>query len=155
MPQLVKGGKYAYAWSKVSKDGKIVIPNEVIEEYKLSNCTRVILVPGSKRSGGFGVTSVELLQNSSLRILLDNNPQLANFQSQEGEAINFKGKTICWVQMNQDRSIVVPLETLRNYGIKQGDSLLSVRGSRFAIAFPVRGPIIEEAKKHEDLEIFE
>jgi bifunctional DNA-binding transcriptional regulator/antitoxin component of YhaV-PrlF toxin-antitoxin module len=155
MPQLVKGGKYAYAWSKVDKNGKITIPKEAIEEYNLVNCEKLILISGSKRSGGFGLTTAELLQNSMLRIILNNTPQLANYQSPEGEAIDFKGKTVCWVKMNTDGSIVVPLETLRNYGIRQGDRLLSVRGSRFALGFIVRGPIIEEAKKHEDLEIFE
>lgn len=74
MPQLVRGGKYAYGRSGVSNQGKIVIPYEATAEYSFLNYGKVVLLPGSKRSGGFSVTSVELLANQSflpfwLRIL--------------------------------------------------------------------------------------
>ncbi len=36
MPQLVKGGKYVYGWSKVSTKGKIAIPDKAKEEYNLA-----------------------------------------------------------------------------------------------------------------------
>lgn len=152
MPQLVKGGKYAYAWSKVSQKGKVTIPNEALVEYNLLKGKNLILMPGNKRSGGFGLTSEDLLKDSPLHVVLDENPQLAKFQTPEGEAVEIKGKTYCWVKLNKDGSIVVPTETLKNYGVNPGDSLLSVRGSRLAIGFPVKGPIIEEAKRHSNLE---
>jgi bifunctional DNA-binding transcriptional regulator/antitoxin component of YhaV-PrlF toxin-antitoxin module len=155
VPQLVKGGKYLYSWSKVSSKGKIVIPNEAIMEYNLLTCDNVILMPGSKRSGGFGLTSMELLKNSALSAILDGHPELSKFQIIEGEAIAIKGKTYCWVKMNKDGNIVVPVRTLKSYGINPGDNLLSVRGSRIALGFPVRGPIIDEAKKHSNIEICE
>ena len=155
MPQLVKGGKYAYAWSKVNTNGRIVIPNEAITKYNLLTCDNVILMSGSKRSGGFGLTSVELLENSALRVILDGHPQLSKFQVAEGEAMEIKGKTYCWVKMNKDGSIVVPVRTLKNYGINLGDNVLSVRGSRFALGFVVRGLIIDEAKKHSNIKICE
>lgn len=155
MPQLVKGGKYAYAWSKVSTNGMIVIPNEAITEYNLLTCDNGILMPGSKRSGGFGLTTVNLLKKSALHVILDGHPQLAKFQITEGETIEIKGKTYCWVKINKDGSIVVPVRTLKNYGINPSDSVLSVRGSRVALGFVVRGPIIDEAKKHANIKICE
>jgi bifunctional DNA-binding transcriptional regulator/antitoxin component of YhaV-PrlF toxin-antitoxin module len=155
MPQLVKGGKHAYGWSKVGAKGKIVIPDEAKEEYNLAACDKVILLPGSKRSGGFGLTTNELLKSSRLHVLLDSCPALAEFQEPEGRAVKINGKTCCWVKLNQDGSILVPLETLKIYGINLGDLLLSVRGSNVAVGFSVRGPIIREAKKHSDIELFE
>ncbi len=155
MPRIVKGGKYVYGWSKVGDRGKIVIPKEAIEEYNLMAYKNVILIPGSKRSGGFGLTTVGLLKNSPLAVILDKNPQLAEFQVSEGKAIEIRGKTYCWVRMHNDGSITVPVEALKRYGINPGDRLLSVRGSNIAIGFPVRGPIIEEAKKHSEIELFE
>jgi len=155
MPQLVKGGKYVYGWSKVSAKGKIAIPDEAKEEYNLAACDKAILLPGSKRSGGFGLTTKELLKNSRLHVLLDNCPALAEFQEPEGRAVKINGKTCCWIKLNQDGSITVPLGTLKIYGINAGDLLLSVRGSNVALGFPVRGPIIDEAKKHFDIELFE
>jgi len=144
-----------YAWSKVSSKGKIVIPKEAITEYNLLTWNNVILMSGSKRSGGFGLTSVELLEKSALRGILDGHPQLAKFQVTEGEAIEIKGRTFCWVKMNKDGSIIVPVNTLKNYGINPGDKLLSVRGSRLALGCIVKGPIIDEAKKHSNIEICE
>jgi bifunctional DNA-binding transcriptional regulator/antitoxin component of YhaV-PrlF toxin-antitoxin module len=155
VPQLVKGGKHAYAWSKVNNQGKITIPQEALTEYKLLIWDKVILMPGSKRSGGFGVTSVELLEKSALRGILDGHPQLAKFQINEGEPIEIKGKTLCWVKMNKDGSITVPVSTLKKYGINPSDRLLSVRGSCLALGFIVKGPIIDEARKHSNIEIYE
>ena len=155
VPQLVKGGKHAYAWSKVSNKGKITVPNEALTEYNLLTWDKVILIPGSKRSGGFGVTSAELLEKSALHGILAENPQLAKFQINEGETVEIKGKRYCWVKMNQDGSITVPASTLKEYGINLGDKLLSVRGSCLALGFIVKGPIIDEAKKHSNIKICE
>lgn len=155
MPQIVKGGKYVYGWSKVGSRGKIIIPNEAIEEYNLMTNNNVILTPGSKRSGGFSLTTKEFLNNSPLSVILEKNPQLAEFQESEGEALEINGKTYCWVKMHKDGSIIIPIETLKRYGINPGDCLLSVRSSNIAICFPVRGPIVDEAKKHSNIELFE
>ncbi len=155
MPQLVKGGKYAFGWSKVGSNGKIVIPDEAIREYSLTINKNVILMPGSKRSGGFGLTTVGLLKNSPLAFTLDRAPQLAEFKISEGEALEINGKTYCWVKLQHDGIIIVPIETLKRFGVNPDDCLLAVRGSNRAIGFPVRGPIIEEAKKHPEIELFE
>jgi bifunctional DNA-binding transcriptional regulator/antitoxin component of YhaV-PrlF toxin-antitoxin module len=155
MPQLVKGGKYVYGWSKVSNRGKIAIPNEAKEKYNLATCDEDVLMPGSKRSGGFSLTTKELLKNSRLSAILDRCPRIAEFQEPEGQAIEINGKPYCWVKLNKDGTITVPLETLKIYGIGPGDLLLSVRGSNVALGFPVRGPIIDEAKKHLDINLFE
>jgi bifunctional DNA-binding transcriptional regulator/antitoxin component of YhaV-PrlF toxin-antitoxin module len=155
MPQIVKGGKYVYGWSKVSNRGKIVIPNEAKEEYNLTTCNEVILMPGSKRSGGFSLTTKELLKTARLSVIIDNCLKLAEHQEPEGRAIEINGKPYCWVKLNEDGTIIVPLETLKIYGINPGDLLLSVRGSNVALGFPARGPIIDEAKKHLDINLFE
>ena len=154
LPQLVKGGKHAYGWSEVGATGKIVVPDEALAEYNLTPPCRVFLLSGSKRSGGFAVTTLSLLENSVLSRPLNENPKLAGFPLPEGEAITAAGKHYCWVTLNTDGSITVPLKTLKQYGVKAGDRLLSVRGSCFALGFCVKGPIIEEAKKHPSLTLF-
>ena len=35
MPQMTKGGKYIFGWSKIKKDGKLSLPTMAIKEYKL------------------------------------------------------------------------------------------------------------------------
>jgi hypothetical protein len=155
LPQLVKGGKHAYGWSEVSATGKVAIPDEALVEYNLTPPCKVFLFSGSKRSGGFAVTTASLLENSVLSRRLDENPRLNSFQLPEGEVITIAGKPYCWVTLNTDGYITIPLKTLKQYGVHAGDRLLSVRGSCFALAFCVKGPIIEEAKKHSNLTLLE
>jgi len=154
MPQLAKGGKHVYGWSRVSNLGKIVIPYEALMEYGLLECSEVLLVSGSKRSGGFGVTSAKLLENSIFSSVIAEKPQLTKLQTVEGVVVEIRGRNYCWVKLCKDGSIVVPEETLKKYGVNLGDSLLSVRGSNVAIGFLVKGPIIEEAKKHSNISAY-
>lgn len=154
MPRLVKGGKYVYGWSKVSGDGRIVVPDEALTDYKFETPSKVILVPGSKRSGGFGLTTPSKLQNSRLSVILDREPRLAGFQLREGETVEVGTRTYCWVNLNGNGEFVVPVETLNKYGVKMGDRLLVGRGSGLALGFIVKGPIVDEAKKHLTLQVF-
>jgi hypothetical protein len=87
-------------------------------------------------------------------VILNENYQLAGFQLPEGEAVKIAGKPYCWVTLNADGSFVVPLETLKEYGVNPGDHLLSVRGSRLALAFCVKGPLTAEARKRSSLTLF-
>jgi bifunctional DNA-binding transcriptional regulator/antitoxin component of YhaV-PrlF toxin-antitoxin module len=155
MPQIVKGGKYIFGWSKVGKNGRIVIPPEAVEEYGMTQYEKVILIPGSKRSGGFGLTSIELLKDSPIASLVQKDLRLAKFQSPEGNPIDINKKNYSWVKMEDNGIITVPLGTLKKFGIQPGDSLLVVRGSGLAIGFIVKGPIVEEARNHREIQLFE
>jgi bifunctional DNA-binding transcriptional regulator/antitoxin component of YhaV-PrlF toxin-antitoxin module len=149
----VKGGKYVYGWSEVSSNGKVLVPNEALTEYNFKTPCKVILVPGSKRSGGFGLTTPLMLENSQLSMLLDEEPRLARFELDEGETVTIGKRIYSWTELNRDGSFTVPAETLEKYGAKAGDLLLSVRGSGLALAFIVKGPLIAEAKKHSILTV--
>jgi hypothetical protein len=153
MPQLVKGGKYAFGWSKVGPDGEIAIPPEAVAEYKL-NSAKVILISGSKTSGGFSVTSLQALQASQLGTVLERHPGLSSFELPEGTVVVDGSRLLCWVGQ-QCGSIKVPAETLERYGIQPGDRLLAIRGSHLGIGFAVKGPIVKEANRHPELSVFE
>jgi hypothetical protein len=43
---------------------------------------------------------------------------------------------------------------LPEVGVKPGDKLLTVRGSRYGLGFIAKGPIYEEALEHPELEYF-
>ena len=154
MPRLVKGGKYVYGWSEVSSNGRIVVPNEALIEYNFKTPSNVILMPGSKRSGGFALTTPSMLENSKISVFLDDEPRLAQFELDEGGTVTVGKRIYGWTRLNADGSIIVPLETLKKYGVEPGDMLLSVRGSGLALAFIVKGPLIAEAKKHSTLSSF-
>ncbi len=154
MPQLVKGGKHAFGWSRVGNMGRLIIPPEALEEYGLKESEKLILVPGSRTSGGFGLRSQESVRRSSLGVPKEIDPRLRQFRVAEGEVIQSKGKPYCWVQL-RNRGVTVPLEILEKYGIRIGDKLLAIRGSALAVSFAVRGPVVAEADKHPELEVFE
>lgn len=153
MPQLVKGGKYVFGWSTVEDNGKIVIPPEAFSEYRLTSYRTGILMPGSKTSGGFGLTTLESLRNSPLSGILERCPELATFQVSEGQTVECHGKIYCWVTLHGN-SFSVPIETLKHYGVCPRNALLVVRGSGRALGFIVRGPIVEEARKYPEIERF-
>jgi len=154
MPQLVKGGKHTFGWSRVGDTGRIVIPPEALEEYNLKESEKMVLVPGSQTSGGFGIGSMESVKRSHLGAVVDTRSGLGIFRKPEGEVIEYGGKLYCWVEL-KDGGVVIPQGILNRYGVKIGNKLLVIRGSGLAIGFAVRGPIIEEAKKHLELEVYE
>ena len=134
--------------------GRIIIPPEAQEEYRLKESEKLILVPGSQTSGGFGLGSEGSVKRSPIGVVMDAHPGLREFRVPEGEIIEYKGKPYCWVDL-RNGGVTVPPGTLEKYGIRIGGLLLVIRGSGLAIGFAVRGPIVEEAKKHHELMVFE
>ena len=85
MPQLVKGGKNTFGWSKVGNDGKITIPPDAFEEYKFIEGDKAFLFSGSKTSGGFGLTTSKLLGGSPIFTMIATRPELSGFKIKEGK----------------------------------------------------------------------
>lgn len=155
MPQLVKGGKYIFGWSRVGKEGKIKIPPEAYEEYNLKEDKYAILFSGSKTSGGFGLSSVRILKKSKLKEILEQYKELAEYKIPEGEIVEVKKRKYSWVKIREDGSFSLPKRTLDAFKINYNDLLLSGRGSGLAIGFIAKGPIFIEANKHPEIKLFE
>ena len=153
MPRLVKGGKYVYGWSKIYPKGKIIIPHEALEEYGFQTGENILLMSGSKTSGGFSITSSRLLEKSPLYVFLEEMPQIADLRKNEGMAIEHNKRFFSRTKM-QEGFIAVPSKTLACYGSRPGNSLLSVRGSGLALSFLIKGPLYELAQKHENITVF-
>jgi bifunctional DNA-binding transcriptional regulator/antitoxin component of YhaV-PrlF toxin-antitoxin module len=155
MPQLVKGGKYVYGWCQVGDTGRISIPPEAMDEYGLKEHDKVILMSGSRRSGGFAVTTPRLLSGSPLSAVLDRFPRLRTFQMPEARVIRAGGGSYCWTSIEEGGYITLPQETLWEYEVVPGDRLLAVRGSGLALGFARKGPIVDQAVTHSEIETFE
>ena len=97
---------------------------------------------------------MESVKRSHLGAVVDTRSGLGIFRKPEGEVIEYGGKLYCWVEL-KDGGVVIPQGILNRNGVKIGNKLLVIRGSGLAIGFAVRGPIIEEAKKHPELEVYE
>jgi bifunctional DNA-binding transcriptional regulator/antitoxin component of YhaV-PrlF toxin-antitoxin module len=155
MPQLARGGKYVYGWSKVGDQGRIPIPSEAMNEYGLKEFDKVILMSGSRRSGGFAVTTPTLLAGSPLAAALNRFPRLRTFQMPEARVVRVEGTSFCWTGIDEGGHVTLPWETLREYEIIPGDRLLVVRGSSLALGFALKGPLVDEALVHSEIEAFE
>jgi bifunctional DNA-binding transcriptional regulator/antitoxin component of YhaV-PrlF toxin-antitoxin module len=153
MPQIARGGKHVFGWSLVMDTGRILIPPMALKEYRLKESEKLFVIPGSRTSGGFGLGSQASLKKSPLKRRVDMLPGLKKFQVPEGGVIEFLGKPYCWVGL-RDGGVTIPEATLKMYGISIGDALLVIRGSGLAIGFALRGPIVKEAKRHSELEVF-
>jgi hypothetical protein len=131
MPRLVKGGKWAYGWAVVGPGGEITIPPEAWREFGFQDGDEAIFTPGSRRSGGFGVSTPELMAEVREKMAGVGLRELGQGQFENGRA-------------------TAPPEV----SVKPGDRLLAVRGSRYGLGFVAQGPIYEEALKHPELEEF-
>ncbi|NTU63962.1 MAG: hypothetical protein HGB05_11335 [Chloroflexi bacterium] len=125
MPQLAPRGKWVFGWVVVGKRRTITLPPEAYREYGFQAGDDVVLLRGSKRSGGFSIGRVEKV------------PPL------------FDKRILARGRMAQQGRVTLPPET----GVQPGDRLLAVRGSGLALGLSSQGPIYELALKHPELEV--
>jgi hypothetical protein len=129
MPQLVKGGKWVFGWVIVGPGCELAIPPQAWDEYCFQVGDEVVFLPGSRRSGGLGL--------SHGRLMADMRGPL-------------EARALARGRIEEPGRVVVPPEV----GVQPGDRLLAVRGSGRALGFVTRGRIYEEALQHPGLLCF-
>jgi bifunctional DNA-binding transcriptional regulator/antitoxin component of YhaV-PrlF toxin-antitoxin module len=154
MPQLVKGGKYVFGWSHVSDSGRICIPEEAREEYHFHPFDKVIIMSGSKTSKGFSITKSDLIKNCVIYDKLSTYKNLINFQELPNGYIKDKEKIYTWSEIDEEGYITLSEDILKHYKVKPKENVLVGRGSGFALAFIKTGPIVFEALKHSELNVY-
>jgi hypothetical protein len=153
MPQLVKGGKHTFGWSVVSEKGDIAIPPDAYAEYGFVEGETALVMSGSRKSGGLVLSRLKTFMNSPISGVLSKQGGLTSHQIPEGETVKIGPRFYCRATIGHSR-FSLPLNTLEKYGIQKGSALLTVRGSNVGLGFIVKGPIIEEAKRHSELKTF-
>ena len=127
MPQLAKRGKFVFGWSVVGQDRHIEIPAQAWQEYGFEPGEAICFTCGSRRSGGFGIGKKEVVAASK-----------------------YISTRICAEDfMATNRTLILP----PSLPAVPGDRLLVVRGSWVVLSFLLRGPIVEEALLHPELEV--
>lgn len=61
MPQMNKGGKFVFGESVIRPGGRMQLPPQAVDEYRIALEGKVYLFAGSKMTGGFCVTRRGLL----------------------------------------------------------------------------------------------
>lgn len=102
MPQMNKGEKYIFGKSLIQDDLTIYLSSQAVEEYHAGVEGRAYLFTASESAGGFCVTRRGLLEPSKLGHILAENPALRDYQIPEGEFIQFKERSYCWVAITID-----------------------------------------------------
>jgi len=154
MIRLAKGGKCVFGWSRVQSDGSVYVPAEVRYVYCLEPCCRVVVLPGSRRSGGFCLIEMRQWKNSRLSRLIGSVSQAGLSRIPEGEAILAGRRSLERTTLREDGYIRLSRRIMEPCGIQKGDWLLSVRGSGTGPAFIVRGPLVQQARRHPGLASF-
>ena len=132
MPQLNKGGKYVFGLSAISNRREILFPAETLEQYPVQKEGRIIIFTGSKITGGFCVTSKQLLGQSKLKHILDDCPALSQYTIDEGEFVRYKGRGYTWLHISQNGVVRLPENTMRYLNLSCGDILMSIKSSDIA-----------------------
>jgi hypothetical protein len=132
MPRLVKGAKWTYGWVVVGPGRELPIPPQAWGEFGFQDGAEAVFTPGSRRSGGFGISMPGSMASVSERL--------------GGAAFRELGRD----RFRNGGRVTVPPDV----DVQPGDNLLTVRGSRYGLGFVARGPIYDEALKHPELPRF-
>ncbi|MBN1181082.1 MAG: hypothetical protein JXB49_02265 [Bacteroidales bacterium] len=155
MPQLVKGGKYIFGWTTINSDLRIRIPDETYGEYQLMKADKVIILSGSKSSGGFSIITpksviISKLGNNIVR-LIGYKKKTKSFTSELLKIIRSGDRLISWTFIDKDKYFRLSDGLMDSLNLKTGDKLLVGRGSGLGPAFIRKGTIYNEAIKHKDI----
>ena len=148
MPQLNKGGKYVFGLSAISNRNEILFPAETLLQYPVQQEGRIIIFTGSKITGGFCVTSKQLLGQSKLKHILDDCPALSQYTLDEGEFVRYKGRGYAWLYISQDGVVRLPENTMRYLNLSCGDILMAIKSSDIAFTMGAKGPLMDKVHSY-------
>lgn len=144
-----KGGKFIFGKSLIRNDLTVHLPPQAITEYNATSEGKIYLITGSKITGGFCVTSKKLLESSKLGHILTDNPALQNYQTKEGEFIQYKGRSYCWINISNNGVIQLTKEIMEFLELEIGMELLSIRSSNIAFTMGAKGPLLEKSRNYD------
>lgn len=150
MPQVSKGGKFIFGISHIWEDLTIQIPKQAIHEYALADVENIILITGSKATGGFCITTYPLLSSSKLCHILTDCPQLREQTLPMGKLITYKGRGYTWLPIGKEGVISLPPNLMRELSLQVHSKLLAIRSSNIAFTMGAKGPLWEKVHAFND-----
>lgn len=148
MPQMNKGGKFIFGISILRSDLSVHIPHQAIEEYAIASEGKVILISGSKKTGGFIVTRKGLLYASKIGNILRDTPALCDYTLNEGEFVKYKGRKYCWCNISEEGVLNFTVQMMHDLDIHTGAKFLAIRSSDIAFCMGIKGPLLEKAEEY-------
>ena len=155
MPQMNRGGKFIFGKSLIRRDGSLLLPPSVVEEYAIGSEKFVYLFTDSKSTGGFCVTRRALLEPSPLGHILAENPALRDRQIPVGEWVAYKGRSYCWLFVSPEGRLVLTPSMLQDLQLAPGMTLLCIRSSNIAFTIGAKGPLLERERRYRgEIEVY-
>lgn len=147
MPQLNKGGKFVFGICVLGEDLAVRLPPQALAEYAMAAESRVVLMSGSKSTGGFVVSTLGLLAPSKLGHILRALPALAAGSLEPGVLLPYKGRLYGAAPLAQGRILLAPGHT-KAFGLSPGARLLCIRSSDIAFTLGAKGPLWDRAGRY-------
>lgn len=147
MPQLNKGGKFVFGWSEIKNDYEVNIPPQAIKEYNIVSEGRVILISGSKATGGVVVSRLSLFENSIFNHIFDKYPDLRTYETNELELLPYKGRLYTWTFITSEGKLKLSKMFLDKLSLSIGNRLMVIRSSDIAFVMGAKGPLIKKGKE--------
>lgn len=147
MPQLNKGGKFVFGWSKITDDFEITIPSQAIQEYDIVSEGRVILISGSKTTEGIIVSRLSLIKNSIFSNIFLRYPNFKNYSTKELELLPYKGRLYTWAYITPEGKLKLNNTIMEKLNLKIGSQLMSIRSSNIAFTMGAYGPLIKKGNE--------
>ncbi len=144
MPQITKGGKFIFGISHIREDLTIQIPEQAIYEYALADVEDIILITGSKTTGGFCITTYPLLSSSKLRHILTDCTQLRERVVPMAKLITYKGRGYTWMPIGEGGIISLTPDLMMAISLQVHSELLAIRSSNIAFTMGAKGPLWEK-----------
>lgn len=149
MPQLTKGGKYVFGWSEIKDKNEVIIPPQAIIEYDIVSEGKVILISGSKATGGFVVSRLSLIEKSIFKNIFDIYPFLRTYQTNELELLPYKGRLYTWTFITPEGKLKLNEAFLDKLNLKIGNRLMAIRSSDIAFVMGAKGPLIKKGNEYQ------
>ena len=145
MPQLNKGGKFVFGASVIRPDGRVLLPPQAVEEYRIASEGNVYLFTGSRSTGGFSITRQGLLLPSKLGHILTETPALLHYEAPAGTFLRYKGRAYCWAPISKAGEVQLTAGMMTFLHLEPGLQLLSIRSSDIAFTMGAKGPLLDRA----------
>ena len=121
MPQLVKGGKNVFGWTTINNDLKVRIPDEAFEEYNFIHVEKIIVMSGSKPSGGFSIYTPDSIIKSKLGRYITNmigySVESDSFVINKLEIVKTGERLISWTSLDNEKYLSLSNELLDLFGL--------------------------------------
>lgn len=147
MPQMNKGGKLIFGESEIHSDGRVQLPPQAVDEYRIASEGKIYLFTGSKITSGFCVTRQGLLLPSKLGHILIETPALLNYDAPAGTFLPYEGRSYCWTAISASGEITLTEGMMAFLHLKPEMRLLSIRSSDIAFTMGAKGPLLEKAAR--------